>query len=167
MTIEMNEIRAALDAAIAANDATDLERLLTDHAYLPGGEPNFALIEGFAAQVGAVVAAPNPPETFLEALLDGWAALSPAAVPNDNPRAILPAAAARSYGAVAAARPEWWSAEVGKLECCAADPRPLVRQNVVRALNDARPLADAVAAQGDPAARIAAVTKQLEASETA
>jgi hypothetical protein len=112
-----------------------LERYLTDRSKLPGTRMNTALVSTFAAAIGRLVSGPNlPPVERLEALLDGWAALSLADAPVNDPREILPSSAVMAYGQVAVARPDWWGDEVSKLHRAASDPRWRVRELVAAAL---------------------------------
>ena len=95
---------------------------------------NLELVATFADVVGEIVAEPEPPVERIEALLDGWAALSLDAAPVNDPREILPAAAALSYGQAAVSRPDWWDGELAKLRKGASDPRWRVHEMVAAAL---------------------------------
>ncbi|HMA35129.1 MAG TPA: hypothetical protein VKY74_11710 [Chloroflexia bacterium] len=123
-----------LAAALQADAPDRLVAYLIAGSGLPGPRLNLALTGAFADAVGAVVATPDPPVARLEALLDGWAALSPAVAPGDAPRAILPCAAVLAYGQVAVVRPDWWPDEIAKLQRAAADSRWRVREIVALAL---------------------------------
>jgi hypothetical protein len=118
---------ALLEAALATGDASGLRARLTARSGLPGSL-DLALLQEFAAAVGAVVRRPEPPTDALVALLDGWAALTPDEAPGDDPAVILPCAAVAAYGEVALARPEWRDDEVAKLRRAASDPRWRVRE---------------------------------------
>jgi len=52
----------------------------------------------------------------------------------NDPREILPAVAAMSYGQAAVSRPDWWQDEVTKLHKAASDPRWRMREIVATAL---------------------------------
>ncbi len=122
-----------LRTAIRTADEGALRRHLLLGSGLPGPRLNLRLVEEFAAAVGTVLDDPGLDVDRLEALLDGWAALSPAEAPGDQPEVILPCAAVAGYGAAAAARPEWWADEIGKLRAAASDPRWRVRELVAAA----------------------------------
>ncbi|HEU5329206.1 MAG TPA: hypothetical protein VFU78_14005 [Thermomicrobiales bacterium] len=131
---EYQYLSQLLDAALATGDAAPLEAYLREHSGLPGPRLNLALAAAFAETVGAVVSEPHPPVEQLEKLLDGWAALSLADAPVNNPREMLPATALLTYGQVAVARPDWWSDEIGKLRRGASDGRWRARELVATAL---------------------------------
>jgi hypothetical protein len=123
-----------LTAALAEEEARALEAHLTSRSGLPGPRMNLRLAGEFADIVAALVVAPRPPVAALERLLDGWAALPPDAAPGNDPRVILPATAALTYGAVGAARPDWRNDELGKLRRAAGDSRWRVREMVAAGL---------------------------------
>jgi hypothetical protein len=128
MHYDVATLRHLIDAALHEGDARPLEQYLLAAADDPG------VSEAFAGVIATIVTAPDPPVEQIEALLDGWAALSPQAAPRDDPRARLPATALRSYGAVAVARPDWWSDEIVKLRRGTADRRPWSQASVWEAL---------------------------------
>jgi hypothetical protein len=133
-TTEYTEnLRALLDQALTG-DAAPLEQYLAGRSGLPGPRMNLPLAGALADVVGEVVTRPNPPVARLEALLDGWAALSLAAAPVNDPREIWPAAAVLAYGQVAVQRPDWWEDEISKLHRAARNPRWRVRELVAAAL---------------------------------
>jgi hypothetical protein len=121
-------LRRLADAALREGDARPLEDYLLASADDPG------VSEAFAGVIGALVTAPDPPVERIEALLDGWAALSPEEAPRDDPRARLPATALRCYGQVAVARPDWWGDEIAKLRRGTADRRPWSQASLRAAL---------------------------------
>jgi hypothetical protein len=130
------ELRKLIPAALknATKGGTALEKYLTENSGLPGPRMNLALVDAFADVIGEIVSEPDPPEAQLEALLDGWAALTVEDAPTDDPREILPAAAVMSYGQAAVSRPEWWEDEIEKLHKAAADPRWRIHEMVAAAL---------------------------------
>jgi hypothetical protein len=128
------QLRQLLDAALATGAAAPLEASLGEHSGLPGPHLNLALAAAFAETVGTVVGEPDPPVKQLEALLDGWAALSLADAPVNDPREMLPATALLTYGQVAVARPDWWGDEIGKLRRGASNGRWRARDLVATAL---------------------------------
>jgi hypothetical protein len=123
-----------LAAALESGEATALEADLCSGSGLPGPRMNLRLAGAFADVVAALAGAPEPPVAALERLLDGWAALAPAAAPVNEARVILPATAALTYGAVGAARPDWRDDELGKLRRAAGDSRWRVREMVAAGL---------------------------------
>lgn len=123
-----------LERALGGGDARELEGALVRASGLPGARMNLGLAWAFARAVGGVVVRPGPPVGRLEALLDGWAALTPDEAPGDRPRVILPCAAHAAYGEVGAVRPEWWHDETAKLRRGASDTRWRVREVVAQAL---------------------------------
>jgi hypothetical protein len=125
---------ALVDHALATGDDADLRAELLRRSGLPGPRLDLRVVAAVADAVAALVTGPAPPVEALEALLDGWAALSPTEAPGDQPAVILPCAAVAAYGAVGAARPDWWDDEVGKLRRAAADERWRVREAVAQAL---------------------------------
>jgi hypothetical protein len=127
-------IAALLDSALAAGDASELRAELLGGSRLPGPRLNLALVREFAGAVEELVRRPQPPTDALVDLIDGWAALSSADAPGDEPAVILPCAAIAAYGEVAVARPAWWSDEMGKLRRAASDSRWRVREVVAMAL---------------------------------
>jgi hypothetical protein len=131
----VDDLAARLEAALATGDASGLRARLTAASGLPGAL-DLALVQEFAAAVGAVVRRPEPPTAALVALLDGWAALTPDEAPGDDPAVILPCAAVAAYGEVAVARPEWRDDEVAKLRRAASDPRRRVREMALVRLVD-------------------------------
>ena len=123
-----------LEEALVVGADGSLREALLARSGLPGARMNLGLVDRFAAAVAELVRRSEPPVDALERLLDGWAALSPADAPGDQPAVILPSAAVVSYGAVGAARPEWWPDEIAKLRRAAADSRWRVREMVAGAL---------------------------------
>jgi hypothetical protein len=158
MHYDVATLRHLIDDALHDGDAGPLEHYLLANADDPG------VSEVFAGAIATIVTAPDPPVERIEALLDGWAALSLRDAPRDDPRARLPATALRSYGAVAVARPDWWDDEIAKLRRGTADRRPWSQASVWEALRqmlaaDPERTRDALVewrASGDPqAARVA------------
>ena len=143
-------VRRLLDSALRDGDPRPLEHFLLDNHDDP------AVSDVVARAIAALVTEPDAPVDRIEALLDGWAALDPAAVPRDDPRARLPATALRTYGEVAVARPNWWGDEIAKLRRGARDPRPTSQASVrwsLRAMHAADPArldADLASWQADP-----------------
>ncbi len=130
-----SDLHLLLHQALDKSDTHPLEQYLTEHSALPGPRMNTALVNVFAGLIGELVIQPEmPPIERLEALLDGWAALSLEDAPVNNPREILPAAAVMSYGRVAVVRPDWWDDEVAKLHKAASNRRWRVRELVAAAL---------------------------------
>jgi hypothetical protein len=109
-------------------DAEPLEAYLMAHSHLPGPRANLELAHVFADRVASIVSGPASPGDAMAALLDRWADFSLDYAPPNQPREMLPCCAALSYGAVAAARPDWWSDEMAKVRRCAADGRWRVRE---------------------------------------
>jgi hypothetical protein len=130
----VSDVAGELDAALASGEDAGLRAVLLDGSRLPGPRLNLGLVQEFARCVAAVVLRPEPPVDALEGLLDGWAALTPEEAPGDAAAVILPCAAVAAYGAVAVARPDWWSDELAKLRRAAADDRWRVRELVATAL---------------------------------
>ncbi|HEX2910639.1 MAG TPA: hypothetical protein VH186_07505 [Chloroflexia bacterium] len=130
------ELRPLLDAVLAGNEQATLESYLLKNSNLPGPRANLELVSAFAELVAEIVILPNPPVERLENLLDGCADISLQTAPVNHPREILPAAAVRSYGKVAVARPDWWTDEIAKLRKAAANPRWRTREMVAAALQD-------------------------------
>jgi hypothetical protein len=130
------QMLSLLRAAVHLRDAGALETVLEQNGDLRGTRMNTAMIDSLASMVAQTAAYPNPPVEVLEALLDGWAAITPDDAPVNHPREILPAAAAAAYGQVALARPEWWDDEIAKLQRGAADTRWRVRDTVAAAMQD-------------------------------
>jgi hypothetical protein len=117
------------------NDIETLERYMIERSALPGPRMNTALVSAFADVIGQLVTQPDmPPVERIEALLDGWAALSLATAPANDPLEILPSAAAMTYGQVAVMRPDWWDDEVAKLHTAASHRCWRVREMVAAAL---------------------------------
>ncbi|HKA04721.1 MAG TPA: hypothetical protein VKD67_10335, partial [Acidimicrobiales bacterium] len=129
----MTDVAGALDAALASGDDARLRAVLLGGSRLPGPRLNLGLVQEFARCIAAVVVRPDAPVDALEDLLDGWVALTPEEAPGDGPAVILPCAAVAAYGAVAVARPDWWSDELAKLRRAAADDRWRVREAVATA----------------------------------
>jgi hypothetical protein len=119
-----------LTRALRTDDESHLRDALCAASGLPGPRLNLRLIDEFADAIAAMVAADRSTDE-IERLLDAWAAHTDAG-PND-PAVILPCAAVVSYGAIGAARPEWWADEIAKLATAALDPRWRVRELVAAA----------------------------------
>ncbi len=118
----------SLLAGALGGDAEPLEAYLMQGSHLPGPRANLELAHAFASLVAAQVTGPDAPGDALAALLDRWAEYSLGYAPPNQPREFLPCCAALSYGAVAAARPDWWGDEIAKLRRAAADSRWRVRE---------------------------------------
>lgn len=133
-----SNLRPLIIRAISVSTAIDtetLEHYMTEHSALPGPRMNTALVSAFADVIGQLVTHPDmPPVERIEALLDSWAALSLATAPANDPREILPSAAAMTYGQVAVMRPDWWDDEVAKLHTAASHRHWRVREIVATAL---------------------------------
>jgi hypothetical protein len=114
--------------------ASALETYLTENSALPGPRMNLELVNAFADVVGEIIEEPDPPVEQIEQLLDGWAGLPIEAAPVNDPREILPAVAAMSYGQAAVSRPDWWEDEIAKLRRAATDPRWRIHEIVATAL---------------------------------
>jgi len=128
-------INRAMKPASTTRSVEELEGYMTKHSALPGPRMNTALVGAFADVIGRLVTQPAmPPVERLEAVLDGWAALSLAGAPANDPREILPSTAVLSYGQVAVARQDWWEDEVAKLRRAASHPGWRVREMVAAAL---------------------------------
>ncbi len=128
-------INRALTTVSTSRSVEELEGYMTEHSALPGPRMNTALVGAFADVIGRLVTQPAmPPVERLEALLDGWAALSLAGAPANDPREILPSTAVLTYGQVAVARQGWWEDEVAKLRRAALHPCWRVREMVAAAL---------------------------------
>jgi hypothetical protein len=132
--IHKEDLWQHLTRALERGNATPLEEYLITNSGLPGPRMNLALANAFAEAVATIVTTEDPPVEALETLLDGWTALSPEQAPTTDPRVMLPASAVLSYGYVAAARPDWWRDEIGKLHRAADDSRWRVREMVAAAL---------------------------------
>ncbi|MCC7446226.1 MAG: hypothetical protein IT324_02365 [Anaerolineae bacterium] len=128
------DLRTLIPLALHHADRTALEHYLTAHSNLPGPRGNLELIGAFADIIGEIITQPDPPVAQIETLLDGWAALPLDSAPVNDPREILPAVAALSYGQAAAARPDWWHDEIAKLHNAASDPRWRTREMVATGL---------------------------------
>ena len=123
-----------IPAMLKNGSAEKLENYLTEHSKLPGPRMNLELVGAFANVIGDIISEPDPPVERIEALLDGWAALPLDAAPVNDPREILPAAAALSYGQAAVSRPDWRTGELAKLHKAATDPRWRMHEMVAAAL---------------------------------
>ncbi len=124
-------------AVLKNGSVGQLESYLTANSKLPGPRMNLELVSTFADVIGQIVTEPDPPVERIEKLLDGWAALSPEEAPANDPREILPAAAALSYGQAVVSRPDWWEGEFAKLRKAASDPRWRMHEMVAAALQRA------------------------------
>ncbi len=154
MSYDPHILRRHLDSALLDGDPRPLEGLLLDNHDDP------AVSDAIARAIAALVTSPDAPVAQIEALLDGWAALNPMAVPRDDPRARFPATALRTYGEVAVARPDWWADEIATLRRGALDPRPASQAGIrwsLRAMHAADPArldADLASWQADPDSRV-------------
>lgn len=131
---QYSDLSRLLLATLHGEDKTSLEVYLTERSNRPDPRLNVGLLEAFARLVGELVTRPDPPIEPLEALLDGWAALSLEDAPVNHPREMLPGAAVLSYGQVASVRPDWWEDEIAKLRLAAANPRWRTGEIVLLAL---------------------------------
>jgi hypothetical protein len=129
-----HSIATLLGDALATADVRQLRAHLIAESRLPGPRMNLAVVDAFAGVVGEVVRGEDPPVEALEALLDGWAAMSADVAPGDRPEVILPCVAVAAYGEVGAVRPEWWDDEIAKLRRAASDSRWRVQEIVAQAL---------------------------------
>jgi hypothetical protein len=129
-----HELTQLLWMALQSGDHEPLERHLAANSNLPGPRGNLELLNAFADTIGDIIARPDLPVERLETLLDGWASLSLDDAPVNDPREMLPAAAALAYGQAAASKPEWWDDEVAKLHTAASNPRWRTREMVAAAL---------------------------------
>src|SRR5260221_5912167 len=116
-------INKVMTIASTTRSVEELEGYMTEHSALPGPRMNTALVGAFADVIGRLVTQPAmPPVERLEALLDGWAALSLAGAPANDPREILPSTPVLTYRQVAVARQDCWEDEVAKLRRAALHP---------------------------------------------
>ncbi len=122
-----SDLKTRLTDALGG-DAEPLEAYLMAHSHLPGPRGNLEMAHAFADLVATMVSGPDAPGDAMAALLDRWADFSLEYAPPNQPREFLPCCAALSYGAVAAARPDWWSDELAKLRRAAADGRWRTRE---------------------------------------
>lgn len=130
-----SDLQQLITQALLNNDTQAIERYLTEHNALLSPHMNTELINTFANIIGHIVTQPTmPPVERIEALLDDWAGLTLASSPVNDPREILPATAALTYGQVAIVRPDWWDDEVAKLHKAASHARWRVREMVAAAL---------------------------------
>ena len=123
----LSDLKALLAGALAGNP-DPLEAYLMERSHLPGPRGNLELAHAFADVVASMVVGPDAPGDEMAALLDRWAAFTLEYAPPNQPREMLPFCAALSYGAVAAARPDWWGDEIVKLRRAAADGRWRTRE---------------------------------------
>lgn len=128
------ELRVILTAYLDGQPSDGLQAYITEKSHLPGVRANIELVAAFADLIGEIVCLPAARVDRVEALLDSWAQLPLERAPINHPREILPASAAEAYGAVAAARPDWWDDELRKLHRLAADPRWRTREMVAKGL---------------------------------
>lgn len=128
------ELRVILTAYLAGQPDDSLQAYMMEQSNLPGVRANLELVAAFAELIGTTVTQPGARVDRVEALLDSWAQLPLERAPVNHPREILPAAAAEAYGAVAAARPDWWDDELSKLHRLTSDPRWRTRDMVVKGL---------------------------------
>jgi hypothetical protein len=129
-----DSIAAMLDETLATGEERLLRAHLIAESRLPGPRMNLEVVASFARAVGEVVRGDDPPVGGLEALLDGWAAVSPDVAPANGPEVILPCAAVAAYGEVGAVRPEWWGDEIAKIRRAAGDSRWRVREMAAQAV---------------------------------
>lgn len=125
----LDDLAPLLPRALAG-DPGPLEGFLVEHSNLPGPRGNLELAHAFADTVVAAVTDRGLPGAEVAELLDRWAALPVEDVPSNDPREILPFCSALAYGAVGAARPDWWSDESAKLRRAAVDGRWRTREMV-------------------------------------
>jgi hypothetical protein len=119
-------VDAGLAAALASRDAGRVEEYLVANSGLPGPRLDLGLLGDLA---DAAVT-----DDFVETLLPGWLALSPADAPGDQPRVVLPCAAAVAYGELEANRPDRLEEVDDRLYRAATDPRWRVREAVTLGL---------------------------------
>jgi hypothetical protein len=128
------DMERLLRQACASGDDRTLRDHLMTHSGLPGPRMNLALIERFADATADLVRGSDAAGDRLAAVLDGWAAPPVGEAPGAQPKVILTCAAVLAYGAVGAARPDWWDHELAKVRRAAPDPRWRVREAVAMAL---------------------------------
>lgn len=128
------ELRMILTVYLEGQPADGLQAYLIQNSNLPGVRMNIGLVATFADLIGEIVNKPGAHVDRIEALLDSWAQLPLDRAPVGHPNEILPATAAETYGAVGAAKPEWWDDELRKLKQSAADPRWRTREMVANGL---------------------------------
>src|SRR5262245_63837383 len=85
-------IAALLDESLTTADDEALRTHLIAESRLPGPRMNLEAVAAFGSAVGDVVRGDDPPVDRLEALLDGWAAVSQEMAPANSPEVILPCA---------------------------------------------------------------------------
>jgi hypothetical protein len=120
-------VDARLEAVLASRDTARLEEYLVAGSGLPGPRLNLRL-------VGAVAAAVGTHPDVLEPLLPRWLAIPPDHAPVDDPRVILPCAAAAGYGELAVTTPDRFDEVDNRLYSAAADDRWRVREAVTLGL---------------------------------
>ncbi|HYU83992.1 MAG TPA: hypothetical protein VEK80_04235 [Kribbellaceae bacterium] len=139
-----------LDAALSSGDAATVEDYLAAHSGLPGPRLNLALVgaladaaaapaageasAGEASAAGTLPGTTNAPAGWLEPVLARWLALTPERAPGDQPRVILPCAAAVAYGALAVTAPDRFDEADNRLYRAASDRRWRVREAVTLGL---------------------------------
>jgi hypothetical protein len=133
-SIYHDELLRLLGGVRVGGDPGTLEHYLMKNSTLPSPHANTALIRGFAYAAGELVTGGGAGLERLEGMIDGWAALSLDDAPVNDPREILVACAALTYGWVAVIRPDWWDDERVKLRALANDPRWRTREMVSLAL---------------------------------
>jgi hypothetical protein len=120
-------VDARLEAVLASRDTARLEDYLVAGSGLPGPRLNLRL-------VGAVAAAVGTHPDVLEPLLPRWLAIPPDHAPVDDPRVILPCAAAAGYGELAVTTPDRFDEVDNRLYSAATDDRWRVREAVTLGL---------------------------------
>lgn len=120
----MSGYRGSVDAGLGAALASGtIEEYLVANSHLPGPRLNLRLVGAVADAVDQV-----------QSLLPRWIELSPEDAPGDDPRVILPCAAAVAYGELAATRPERFDETDDRLYRAASDSRWRVREAVTLGL---------------------------------
>jgi hypothetical protein len=119
-------VDAGLAAALASRDPATVEDYLVASSGLPGPQLNLPLL--------GEVADAAVRDDLVETLLPGWLALTPDQAPGDQPRVVLPCAAAVAYGELEANRPDRLEEVDDRLYLAASDPRWRVREAVTLGL---------------------------------
>jgi hypothetical protein len=122
-------VDAGLETVLASGDSARIARYLAESSGLPGPRLNLRLAGEFAD------AAADPAYAgLLEPLLARWLAIPPGKAPTDDPRVMLPCAAAIAYGAIATTGPDRFDEADNRLYRAASDPRWRVREAVTLGL---------------------------------
>ncbi len=111
-------------ALLASGEVSALEEYLVAHSNLPGPRLNLGLLDELAGNAIEY-------DDLVEPLLPGWLAIQ---APADDPRVVLPCAAAVAYGALATTGPERFDEADNRLYRAASDPRWRVREAVTLGL---------------------------------